>query len=314
LEVEPTRPPFRAQQDLNHTDAQAADIDRELPPARPALIASTQVRLLCAVPRTDGQRGSDIVLLGDDPHRVHRLIDDGSQNMSPVLSPDGTHLAYTSYRGGAPNIYLRNLVSGQETTLTTGPWLALPGTWSPNGRYLSFSQSVKGNTDIFIYDMTQRRSRRLTQHKGIDISPSFAPDSQRLVFASDRTGAPQLYITDIASSASPVRLTQTGAYNTSPSWSPQGDIIAFVGRSGNKALDLYTIKSDGTQQRRLTQGQRFHTPPAWLPDGRTLMGMSLRGALWERHFVPLQSDRAIPLLPQPGSICLAPQWVAYRAP
>lgn len=284
------------------------------PPSHPALIASTEAHLLCAVPRTDGQRGSDIVLLGYAQHSAHRLIDDGSQNMSPVLSPDGTHLAYTSYRGGAPHIYLRNLASGQETQLTTGPWLALPSTWSPNGRYLSFSQSVRGNTDIFIYDMTQRRSRRLTQHKGIDVSPSFAPDSQRLVFSSDRTGAPQLYMTDIASSTSPVRLTQTGAYNTSPSWSPQDDIIAFIGRSGNKALDLYAIKPDGSQRRRLTQGQRFHTPPAWLPDGHTLMGMSLRGALWERHLVQLQPDRAIPTLPQPESICLAPQWVAYRAP
>jgi type II secretory pathway predicted ATPase ExeA len=342
VEVENTIRQFREQHNLNHIASKTTDIGRDdmdttqdqmnavnpspkmaaafetqpplSPPAHPALIASTEAHLLCAVPRTDGSRGSDIVLLGYAPHSVHRLIDDGSQNMSPALSPDGTHLAYTSYRGGAPQIYLRNLASGQETQLTTGPWLALPGTWSPNGRYLAFSQSVRGNTDIFIYDMTQRRSRRLTQHEGIDVSPSFAPDSQRLVFSSDRTGAPQLYITDIASSPSPVRLTQTGAYNTAPSWSPQDDIIAFVGRSGNKALDLYTIKPDGSQRRRLTQDQRFHTPPAWLPDGHTLMGMNLHGALWEQHLVQLQPDRAIPTLPQPESICLAPQWVAYRAP
>jgi type II secretory pathway predicted ATPase ExeA len=281
--------------------------------ASPALIASVEARLLCAMPRTDGQRGSDIVLLGNARHNVHRLIDDGSQNISPVLSPDGTHLAYTSYRSGTPNIYLRELASGRETQLTTGPWLALPGTWSPNGRYLSFSQSVRGNTDIFVYEMTQRRFRRLTQHKAIDVSPSFAPDSQRLVFSSDRAGSPQLYITDIASTP-PVRLTQTGEYNTSPSWSPQADTIAFVGRSGNKALDLYTIKPDGTQRQRLTQGQRFHTPPAWLPDGQTLMGMSLRGAVWERYLVQLQPDRAAPALPTPETLCLAPQWVVYRAP
>ncbi len=281
-------------------------------PTRAPLIASARARLLCAVPRTGGQLGSDIVLLGHTRHSVHRLIDDGSQNMSPMLSPDGTHLAYTSYRGGAPNIYLRHLASGQETQLTSGPWLALPGTWSPNGRYLSLSQSVKGNNDIFIYDMMQQRLRRLTQHKGIDVSPSFAPDSQRLVFSSDRTGSPQLYITGIAN-AVPVRLTRTGTYNTSPSWSPRDDTIAFVGRGVKKALDLYTIKPDGTQRQRLTQGQRFHTPPAWLPDGHTLMGMSLRGAVWERHLVQLHPERAAPALPEPESLCLAPQWVAYRA-
>ncbi|ETX04431.1 MAG: hypothetical protein ETSY2_28785 [Candidatus Entotheonella gemina] len=280
---------------------------------RPALIASIKARLLCAMPRTGGQPGSDIVLLGHTRYSVHRLIDDGSQNMSPVLSPDGIYLAYTSCRDGAPNIYLRNLTSGQETRLTSGPWLTLPGTWSPNGRYLSLSQSVKGNNDIFIYDMTQQRLRRLTQHKGLDVSPSFAPDSQRLVFSSDRTGSPQLYLTDITGTP-PVRLTRTGAYNTSPSWSPRDDTIAFVGRSQNRALDLYTIKPDGTERKRLTRGQRFHTPPAWLPDGHTLMGMSLRGAAWERHLVQLHPDRAAPILPKSESLCLAPQWVAYRAP
>lgn len=279
----------------------------------PPLVTSASARLLCAMPRTGGQRGSDIVLLDPTRHSVHRLIDDGSQNMSPVLSPDGTHLAYTSYRDGTSHIYLRDLASGQETQLTSGPWLALPGTWSPNGRYLSFSQNVKGNNDIFIYDMMQQRFRRLTQHKGIDVSPSFAPDSQRLVFSSDRTGSPQLYITDIAG-IPPVRLTQTGAYNTSPSWSPRDDTIAFVGRGKHRALDLYTIKSDGTQRQRLTQGQQFHTPPAWSPDGYTLMGMSLRGAAWERRLVQLNPDRAAPTLPNPESLCLAPQWVAYRTP
>ncbi len=280
---------------------------------RAALVASASARLLCAMPRTGGRRGSDIVLLGHSRHPVHRLIEDGSQNMSPVLSPDGAHLAYTSYRDGTPNIYLRDLASGQETRVTTGARLALPGSWSPNGRYLSLSQSINGNNDIYIYDVVQQRLRRLTQHKGIDVSPSFAPDSQRLVFSSDRTGSPQLYITDITG-LPPVRLTRSGAYNTSPSWSPQDDTVAFIGRSQKRALDLYTIKPDGSQRQQLTKGQRFHTPPAWLPDGRTLMGMSLRGAVWERHLMQLDPNQSAPTLPKPESLCLAPQWVAYRAP
>ncbi len=280
---------------------------------RAALVASTSARLLCAMPRTGGRRGSDIVLLGHRRRPVHRLIEDGSQNMSPVLSPDGSRLAYTSYRGGSPNIYLRDLASGREIRLTTGSRLALPGTWSPDGRYLSLSQNVNGNNDIYIYDTAQKRLRRLTQHKGIDVSPSFAPDSQRLVFSSDRTGSPQLYITDITG-LSPVRLTHSGSYNTSPSWSPRDDVIAFIGRSQKRALDLYIIKPDGSKQKRLTEGQRFHTPPAWLPDGGTLMGMSLRGAVWERHLMQLDPNQTTPILPKPESLCLAPQWVAYRVP
>ncbi len=120
-------------------------------------------RLVCVMPRTGGQRGSDIVLMDHKDNGVHRLIADGAQNMSPVLSPNGKWLAYTSYRDGAPNVYLRHLASGKEEQLTSGPWLALPGTWSPNSRYLALSQSLEGNNDIFLYDIRRKRLRRLTR-------------------------------------------------------------------------------------------------------------------------------------------------------
>ncbi|MDH3598815.1 MAG: AAA family ATPase [Candidatus Tectomicrobia bacterium] len=270
-------------------------------------------RMVCVMPRTRGNRGSDIVFIDQQVEGIHRLVSDGLQNMSPVLSPDGTKLAYTSYRNGAPNIFLRDLKSGQEQPLTSGPWLALPGAWSPNGRYLALSQSLEGNNDIFLYDLQRQRLRRLTTHPGIDVSPSFAPDSKRLVFASDRTGSPQLYLTDLTGKT-PVRLTQTGSYNTSPAWSPHNDTIAFIGRSADQALDLYLIQADGTKLQRLTEGQHFHAPPTWSPSGNMLMGMGLRGSSWERHLVNISDKPNTHRLPQEGPLCLAPQWVAQRVP
>jgi general secretion pathway protein A len=270
-------------------------------------------RMVCVMPRTRGNRGSDIVFIDHQVEGIHRLVSDGLQNMAPVLSPDGTKLAYTSYRDGAPNVFLRDLKSGREQPLTSGPWLALPGAWSPDGRYLALSQSLEGNSDIFLYDLQRQRLHRLTTHPGIDVSPSFAPDSKRLVFASDRTGSPQLYITDL-NGKTPVQLTQTGPYNTSPAWSPQNDTIAFIGRSANQTLDLYLIQADGTKLQRLTEGQHFHAPPTWSPTGNMLMGMSLRGSSWERQLVNISDQPNTYRLPQEGPLCLAPQWVAHRVP
>jgi len=269
--------------------------------------------MVCVMPRTRGNRGSDIVFIDHQAEGINRLVSDGLQNMSPVLSPDGTKLAYTSYRDGAPNVFLRDLKSGREQPLTSGPWLALPGAWSPDGRYLALSQSLEGNNDIFLYDLKHQRLRRLTTHPGIDVSPSFAPDSKRLVFASDRTGSPQLYLTDL-NGKTPVQLTQTGPYNTSPAWSPQNDTIAFIGRSADHTLDLYLIQADGTKLQRLTEGQYFHAPPTWSPTGNVLMGMSLRGSSWERQLVKISGKPNTYRLPQDGPLCLAPQWVAHRVP
>jgi TolB protein len=272
---------------------------------------NTQV--VCVAPRHAGNKAKDIVLMDYDGYGAQNLVADGALNLAPSLSPDGTVLAYTSYRGGSPQIYLRHLFTGVEERLTTGVGLALPGAWSADGRYLALSQTVDGNSDIYLYDTRQKRSTRLTTDWGIDVSPSFASDGKRIVFTSDRSGTPQIYLTDI-NGRPPVRLTYDGRYNTSPVWSPRGDVIAFVGRSEGQrqTLDVYTIRTDGSQLQRLTNSGADNEAPTWAPNGRFVMYTSARGGGWQRRLMREngQGDRS---LTANGTACLSPQWVARTA-
>lgn len=268
-------------------------------------------QVVCVSSRGPGRRAKDIVLMDYDGFDVRPLVADGGLNLSPVLSPDGLTLAYTSYRDGAPNIYLRNLLTDAEVQLTFGPGLALAGAWSPNGRYLALSQTVRGNNDIYLYDTKQKRLTRLTTSWGIDVSPSFASDGRRLVFTSDQSGSPQLYLMDI-DGRPPVRLTYEGSYNTAPAWSPRGDSIVFVGRSEQKTLDIYTIRADGHDLRRLTDGAGDYDSPAWAPNGRFVMYNSLRGDVWQRHLIR-ENGEADHLLPLSGGTCASLQWIPRTA-
>ncbi len=264
--------------------------------------------VVCVVPRKIGKKAKDIVLMDYDGHGRRSLVADGALNLAPTLSPDGTILAYTSYRDGFPNIYLYRLRTGAEQRLTSGSGLALPGSWSPDGRYLALSQTQAGNTDIFLYDPRQNRLVRLTTYRGIDVSPNFAPDSTRLVFTSDRSGSPQLYRTDV-SGIPPVRLTYKGRYNTSPVWSPRGETIAFVGRSDTGALDIYTIRPDGSKLWRLTNGGGQSESPTWAPAGRFVMYNNQLRNTWQRSII--RSDgQGQRQLANHGPMCLSPQWVA----
>jgi|GEM_PF-2650032 len=275
----------------------------------PAEFLTTDV--VCVTPHAPDRPGKDILLIDYAGHHVQPLIADGALNLAPALSPNGTILAYTSYRDGMPNLYLRNLVTGEESRLTYGQGLAVPGAWGPNGRYLALSHSVDGNSDIFLYDVQQQQLRRLTTHSGMDIAPSFAPDSSRLVFTSDRSGTLQLYLTAV-DGRPPVQLTQHGLSNTSPAWSPHGETIAFIGQSEDATQDLYVIQANGTGLRRLTWGQQFQDTPTWAPDGRFVMGTSVQGTVWERYLVQVDGIGATRLLPRTGPVCLAPQWVARQ--
>src|SRR5712691_9347688 len=87
-------------------------------------------QVLCVSPgKSKGSK--DIVLMDYDGYGARPLVADGGLNLSPILSPNGTLLAYTSYRAGNPNLYLRNLSTGAEERLTSGPGLAMAGSWAP---------------------------------------------------------------------------------------------------------------------------------------------------------------------------------------
>jgi TolB protein len=286
------------------------------PPAPPAPLpqepqdtnSTGAPRVVCVRSQRGGYQEKEILLIDYDKPAVRRLVADGALNLAPLLSPDGTMLAYTSYRRGFPILYLRHLRTGEDTRVTSDPGIALAGSWSPDMRYLAFSQSIAGNSDIYLYDVRQARVQRLTSHAGIDISPSFAPDGQRLVFASNRDGSLQIYRTDMQGSP-PVRLTHSGEFNTAPAWSPRHDTIAYLGRSDNRGLDLYTIQADGSNRQRLTSQGISEDSPTWAPDGRVLMYSSVRGGVQQLRLIRVDSREEQALADNKIS-CQSPQWIA----
>jgi TolB protein len=267
-------------------------------------------QVLCVSPGRN-KNSKDIVIMDYDGYGARPLVADGGLNVSPVLSPNGTLLAYTSYRSGNPNLYVRNLLTGAEERLTSGVGLAMAGSWSPDGRYLALSHTIDGNSEIFVYDTKSKQMKRITNDWGIDVSPRFAPDGKRLAFVSDRSGSPQLYVTDLPGSA-PVRLTYEGRYNTAPAWSPRNDVIAFVGRADeDRSLGVYMIRPDGGGQTRLGGGGSPDAP-IWAPNGRFVMYTSTQGGSRQRYMMR-EDGQANYLLPASGPACLTSQWVARTA-
>jgi TolB protein len=267
-------------------------------------------QVLCVSPGRN-KDSKDIMIMDYDGYDARPLVADGGLNLAPVLSPNGTLLAYTSYRSGNPNLYIRNLLTGAEERLTSGVGLTMAGSWSPDGRYLALSQTIDGNSEIFVYDTKSKQMKRITNDWGIDVSPRFAPDGKRLAFVSDRSGTPQLYVTDVQGNA-PVRLTYEGHYNTAPTWSPRDNVIAFVGRADeDRSLGVYMIRPDGTGQIRLGGGGSPDAP-VWAPNGRFVMYTSTQGGSRQRYMMR-EDGQANYLLPASGPACLTSQWVARTA-
>ena len=71
----------------------------------------------------------------------HRpLIAEHASVRSPILSPDGSKLAYLSDRSGSQQLYVRYLDSGEDALLTNTSYAPGNVVWRPDGKSLAFTQ------------------------------------------------------------------------------------------------------------------------------------------------------------------------------
>ena len=199
----------------------------------------------------------------------HRYLTNGqTMVLTPRFSPDMQKIAYLSYKGGRPGVYLMDVVSGKEETIGYFPGMTFAPRFSPDSQSLLMSFSEKGNTEIYLYDIASKDKKRLTHHPMIDTSPSFSPDGSRIVFNSDRSGSQQLYVMDKnGKNAKRISLGK-GTYAT-PVWSPRGDYIAFTKIQGGEFY-IGLMRPDGSAERLIAKGFLVEGP-TWAPNGRVLM-------------------------------------------
>ncbi len=222
----------------------------------------------------DFGRGKEIYVLDYDGASRRGVSRNGSINLSPAWSPDGTRVSYTSYRDNNPDLWVTNLETGRHEKVCAHPGLNSGGEWSPDGKELVLTLSKDRDSEIYAIDPEGSILRRLTRQLGIDVSPTFSPDGSKVAFVSSRNGTPQIFVmnrdgTDV------VRLTHLGGHNVSPSFSPDGLRIAFAGRDEGR-FDIFVMDVDGSGLKRLTQSPGDDEDPTWSPDGRHILFSSSR--------------------------------------
>ncbi len=199
----------------------------------------------------------------------HRYLTDGkSMVLTPRFSPNMQKIAYLSYKGGKPSVYLMDVNTAKEEKIGYFPGMTFAPRFSPDSQSLLMSFSEKGNTEIYLYDIQTGEKKRLTYHPMIDTSPCFSPDGSQIVFNSDRSGSQQLYVMDKNGKNTKRISLGKGTYAT-PVWSPRGDYIAFT-KIQNGEFFIGLMRPDGSAERLIAKGFLVEGP-TWSPNGRVLM-------------------------------------------
>jgi Tol biopolymer transport system component len=109
-------------------------------------------------------------------------------------SPDGTKLAYDSFRSGDQEIWLCD-AEGKGPKQLTSFGEASVGGWSPSGDQIAFASSAApgGDVDILVMDETGGFRSNLTSDEYGDGCPSWSVDGNWVYYHSMRADGTQIY-------------------------------------------------------------------------------------------------------------------------
>lgn len=157
---------------------------------------------------------------------------------TPVWSPDGEWIAFSSDRHGNYDVFAIPARGGEPRQLTFSAYDEIVTGWSPDGKWIVFSgQRDTPFTGIFLLDVRSLRFRKVVEdYQGLS-NPRFSPDGKTIV--ATRLGFPwtrprynganaaQVVVIDVASGVAR-RIIDNERQNLWPQFGPDGNSIYTV--------------------------------------------------------------------------------------
>ncbi len=225
----------------------------------------------------------EIVVVDPDGSNSERLTDNGTFDAHPIVSPDGTEIAFLSSRnnnsvGENVDLFVMNADGSDVREVTTLSIYYGYMDWSPDGEKLVYGDASNNNDDIYVINVDGSGKSRLTDDPEVDVEPSWSPDGSRIVFASNRDGDYDLYTVD-SNGDDLQRLTDDQSDNRQPRWSPDGSEVAFSSDRGGSWDHIYTLEVESGDITQVTGKDASNDNkdrwPTWSPDGSEIAFQSV---------------------------------------
>ncbi len=158
-----------------------------------------------------------------------RFTFDAAIDQSPVWSPDGSQVVFSSTRKGVLDLFEKpanGAKDEQPLLVTSQDKLALD--WSPDGRVLLYSiQDPKTTSDLWALPLTgERKPFAVVQTSFDDIQGQFSLNGRWLAYASNESGRYEIYIQSFPEPGGKSQVSTAGGLQ--PRWRRDGTELYYV--------------------------------------------------------------------------------------
>ena len=173
---------------------------------------------------------SEIYVMDADGSNLVRLTTNSTLDRFPMISPDGSTIAFTANRDGNTEIYVMNTDGSNQTRITNRPGGDSQPGWSPDGARIAWRSSPVEQPeigDIWVMNADGTDPIRLTDDPADDLRPAWSPSGTRIAFRSLRTGSDGDIFVMKEDGSKQEPLTDDPAFDAYPDWQPlaeEGDL------------------------------------------------------------------------------------------
>lgn len=216
------------------------------------------------------------------------LTRDAALEADPAWSPDGTRLVYSSDKGGGlPQLWVRDLASGEDRQLTDLDVQPLGAAWSPDGSRIAFIDvdGMWGVAGLAVVEVDSGKITRLQPSLGQPGRPTWSADGRHVAISlslpfsrSFREGTNQVYVVRADGQGEPewqvpvANLSIDTRGGAGPAWSPDGSRMAAIYEG---QLRVWPVSPTGAPlgPPRAVTSEIAHSP-SWAGDSRTILYQS----------------------------------------
>ncbi|HEV8119213.1 MAG TPA: protein kinase, partial [Thermoanaerobaculia bacterium] len=158
-----------------------------------------------------------------------RFTFDPSMDDSPLFSPDGKTIVFSSNRGGVFDLYTKAAGGGgQEQLLLKSDEIKFAHDWSRDGRYIAYQSQGKTGWDLWVLPtFGDKKPILFLQTPFNEMRPAFSPDGKWLAYQSNESGRAEIYVQNFPGPGGKWQVSTAGGVE--PSWKADGKELYYAG-------------------------------------------------------------------------------------